>query len=199
LGDAVEATSDRPRSPQKLIAVAVVVVLAGCLSVALSLSFDQSPGPLSDLTPGRTYDLGPYRTPANCPQRNWTLGEYLPASCFNGQVLNDIARQVGLERPLDNTGSRGGHLRSQFWVRVGSDAIQVIGPVAASGRIEKIVPNPFAGPASEYRRVPDDGYRKQPFDYMFSYLRELLFLPAGLLAAVIVALFNSRFRSWLLS
>ena len=96
---------------------------------------------LDDHTPDARYDIGPARGDPACPLRRWAVGDYLPDSCFKGQVLNDVT-PIGLE----NTAHGRRDIRSFYWVRASSDVMLVDCPfVSTSCRVWKVARNRLAG------------------------------------------------------
>ena len=104
---------------------------------------------LGDYTPGARYDIGPAQADPACPQRRWSIGDYLPDSCFKGQMLVDVT-PIGLE----NARSGRRSLRSFYWIRSASDVLLVDCPVVrASCRVWTVVRDRLALPSAPADRA----------------------------------------------
>jgi hypothetical protein len=73
---------------------------------------------------GLPIDFGPYQADAGCPQRTWSVDEFLPAACVKDNIVS--ARRARLERANDH-GTKGGifYPRRMAWVRVNGDAVLI--------------------------------------------------------------------------
>ena len=119
-----------------------------------------------DLQPGMKAEAPPYDPPPGCPQRVWSVGEFIPHTCLGHHVINPLGQPpTGLE-PVRQPSNP---LHYQRWIRVRSDALLISGERAGSARIRAVVRNRFVstGPEPAFEPQPDVmDYRRTPREYV---------------------------------
>ncbi|HEY3694597.1 hypothetical protein [Phenylobacterium sp.] len=127
-----------------------------------------------DLTPDLSVDAGPYRTPAGCPARRWSPGEYMPHACLREDTVIRAPRNIGLEPPQPPA-----RHPSRYWVRDGNDALAVICGVWRC-KVAVVVRDRFVGSFPIDGATDGDGvdYRREPLGYALTLPGALRALPA---------------------
>jgi hypothetical protein len=164
------------------LALAMVLV-----SAVQRVQEDTLPGPL-DLAQGAIFDAGAYEAPPGCPQRLWSVGEYLPRACLRENTFGLTAGHLGLE-PLENGHRQINWRHTRIWVRHGSDALGVVCAWRAACRVLTVVDNRFS-PAVARRgeKRAESVYSVEPAGFTVSFfLQSLLWtLPLGVAGLAVV-------------
>lgn len=134
-----------------------------------------------DLAPDTQVDASPYRAPAGCPARIWSVDEFLPKACLTGNTYAATANHVGLEPTL--SGPRAAYMRHQrLWVRQDADALAVVCAAFADCKVIAVVRNRFSetAPLAREARAPTVDYRQEPLRYTVIYWLQIVLwaLPA---------------------
>lgn len=163
-------------------------------------SFVEDGRPLErDYSPGLQIDGGPYRAPSGCPERNWDVGDFMPASCIAPyrMYLPQLAL-AALEEPYRSSQRRhSASYRSRMWVRAGEDAVLVARPGDTAGQVLKVISSRFASSpdtASRAYGADTENYTDPPSSYLLSAARNLL-LPV-IIVGPILALVLWAMKRW---
>ena len=186
------------RNPIIITAAVAFAALATLQSPAKQIHADRTTSPPRDLAPGLRVAAAPYTTPAGCPFRQWSAGEYLPATCIVGHRIDPIAgEQIGLERPRLVGKTEGRRpwrsFRQREWVRVGGDALLLTRPKDAAGKILHVARGRFLGTAPELKPDGRD-YLKPPMDHILRGAIDLLFVPISVFGVIGAILLYHRIR-----
>ena len=126
--------------------------------LGLNLQQDERGRALADYTPNARYDIGSAWVDPACPQRRWSVGEYLPQTCFVGQVLRDVT-PIGLE----NSWSGRRDIRHFHWVRTTADVVLVDCPsLSGPCRIWRVVRDRLAHPSPPALEPTDHAVYARP-------------------------------------
>jgi len=153
-----------------------------------------------DISPGLQITQENYLTPLGCPQRTWSIGEFLPGTCVGRYRINPrAAPEVGLESPQfigrDSGRWRWSGFRQREWIRVADDALLVARPQGQAGEVMDIVVGRFgSGSAIRSPNADPTAYRTPPVGYVVAVAYRLGLAPATVGAILLAGFWLLRRR-----